>query len=243
VASPEAAAELKRQSTQNRKDIEALYGLLKTTDETVKETNTKVDNLAEDVGQLRTQVGVLDTKVGDLTEDVGQLRTQVGGLDTKVASLDTKVSDLDTKVDSLDTKVSDLDTKVDSLDTKVSDLDAKVDSLDTKVDSLDTKVDAGFNKFETRFDQVETRFDRLELLLGDRSDGRTAPPSTDVMRTPQEKKLGVLETKMELYRGDTLDNKLELERHNGRFDRYDEQFDILNGQMTEVLGILRDKSA
>ena len=229
MASPEAAAELKRQSTQNRKDIEALYGLLKTTDETVKETNTKVDNLAEDVGQLRTQVGVLDTKVGDLTEDVGQLRTQVGGLDTKVASLDTKVSDLDTKVD--------------SLDTKVSDLDAKVDSLDTKVDSLDTKVDAGFNKFETRFDQVETRFDRLELLLGDRSDGRTAPPSTDVMRTPQEKKLGVLETKMELYRGDTLDNKLELERHNGRFDRYDEQFDILNGQMTEVLGILRDKSA
>ena len=207
MASPEAAAELKRQSTQNRNDIVDLYDLLKKTNETVKETKQAVDETNTKVDSLDTKVNGLDTKVDKVTEDVGQLRTQVGGLDTKVNNVTEDMSQLRVQV-------SQQGTRIGSLDNRVEQLDAKVDS----------------------------RFDRIELLLRDRSDGRTKPPETDVMRTPQEKKLSFLETKMEFYRGDTLDNKLELKRHNQRFDRYDEQFDTLNGQMAEVLGILRDKS-
>lgn len=47
---------------------------------------------------------------------------------------------------------------------------------------------------------------------------------------------------MEIYQGHTTDHREQLKRHDHMFDTYDERFDALDSQVSEVLGILRGKT-
>ena len=134
-------------------------------------------------------------------------------------------------------EVTETKVKIDDLKTEVGGLTIRVDRLETKVDQLDTKVD----RLGSRFDHVDERFDRLEQLIA-------LPPkehdeTQNPMRTQQEKKISLLETKMDVYNRRTSEHIDELARHNRIFDAHDQRFDALGSQMAEVLGILRGKSA
>lgn len=162
---------------------------------------------------------------------------------TKVDNLSSRVEGLDTKFDNLSSRVGGLDTKVDSVSSRVDGLGTKFDDLSSRVDRIDTTV----NNLGSRFDG---RFDRLEQLVTQPT-GERAPSSPQAtVRTPQEKKLGLLEMRLNGALERASDNRDEIERHNRIFDVYDERFaaqdrrfDTLDSQMSEVLSILRGKSA
>ena len=143
-------------------------------------------------------------------------------------------------LDKTNMKVESTETKVDKLTVDVGDLKTDVGGLTTRVDGLDSKVD----QLSSHFDE---RFNRLEQLIALPPKERDAPTQSP-LRTPQEKRISLLETKMDVYNGRTSDHIDQLKRHNRIFDVYDERFaahdrrfDALDGQMAEVLSILRSK--
>ena len=152
-----------------------------------------------------------------------------------VLALYELLEETDKKVASTETKVDNLTVDVDNLKTDVSGLKTDVSGLTTRVDGLDNKVDQLSSHFDERFDRLE----QLIALPPKERDGQTQDP----MRTSQEKRLSVLEMKMDVYNGRTSEHIEELKRHNRIFDAYDARFDVLDGQMTEVLSILRSKPA
>jgi chromosome segregation ATPase len=132
-------------------------------------------------------------------------------------------------------KVDNLATDVNGLKTQVSDLTTQVDERFVQVEERFDQVDKRFDQVDKRFDRFEERFDRLEQLIALPLKEREA--ATDgPMRTQQEKKISLLETKMDIYSRRTSDHIEELKRHN-------QMFDTLDSQMAEVLSILRTKSA
>lgn len=108
------------------------------------------------------------------------------------------------------------------LTTEVGILTTKVDNLHIEVGGLKTDV----GDFKTR---VEERFNRLERILAQ-------PPE-------HEQSIRLLESKMNLYSRQTRNHNEELERLRQLVAAHDVRFDTLDGQMAEVLKILRAKSA
>jgi predicted nuclease with TOPRIM domain len=173
VASPEESAELNRQYTQNRNDINELYLITAETKQAVLETNTKVDNLSRRV----------DERFDQVNEQFNQINGQ-------------------------------------------------------------------FNHVNEQFSHVNGRLDRLSELLDSPSRHRVVAPPQDALRTPQEKRLSLLEMRVNGAVERSIENQDEIDRHNRIFDAYDERFaaqdrrfDALDGQMAEVLSILRSKPA
>lgn len=144
------------------------------------------------------------------------------------------------------TKVDNLTTKVDGLTADVNGLKTEVNDIKTEVNGRFDQVDGRFNQLEGKFDRMEGKFDRLEQLLvppADETEG------TDVTHPAALRRLGYLETKVDLHRslwsgyGDQLkQHKHMVEIHAERLDKHEGRFDHLDSQMTEVLGILRGTS-
>lgn len=141
-----------------------------------------------------------------------------------------------------DKRVEETNTKVDNLTTDVAGLRTDVTSVQTDVTSLRTDLGNLDAKFEGRFDRLEA------LIMSPRTQEKLS--GSDALRTPQDKRLSVLETRLEVYNGRTSEHINELRRHESMFDAHDERFDAhekrfdhLDSQMAEVLGILRSKPA
>jgi outer membrane murein-binding lipoprotein Lpp len=126
--------------------------------------------------------------------------------------------------------------KVDQLATEVGNLNTRVGGLETKVDTLTTQVDA-------RFDQVDKRFDQLERLLTSQSPAVDPSAPLDLLPPEHEQSIRLLESKMNLYSRHMRDHSEELERLRQLSAAHDVRFDALDGQMAEVLEILRSKPA
>ncbi|MDQ3790189.1 MAG: hypothetical protein M3422_23470 [Actinomycetota bacterium] len=167
--------------------------------------------------------------------NVQLLTTEVGNLTTKVDNLATEVDNLKTDVDGLKTDVGDLKTDVGTLTTEVGTLKTDVHGLKTEVGGLKTEV----GDFRTRVDE---RFNRLERIL---TQSPAVDPSSppDFLPPEHEQSLRLLESKMNLYSRHTRDHSEELERLRQLVAAHDVRFDTLDGQMAEVLEILRAKSA
>ncbi len=222
------AAELTRRCDQNKNDIEEIY-------KQGKETNANVQLLTTEVGNLTTKVDNLATEVDNLKTDVDGLKTDVGDLKTDVGTLTTEVGTLKTDVHGLKTDVHDLKTDVGTLTTEVGTLKTDVHGLKTEVGGLKTEV----GDFRTRVDE---RFNRLERIL---TQSPAVDPSSppDFLPPEHEQSLRLLESKMNLYSRHTRDHSEELERLRQLVAAHDVRFDTLDGQMAEVLEILRAKSA
>lgn len=176
-----------------------------------------------------------NSTAAELTRKCEQNRKDVLALYELLEKTDKKVASTETKVDNLTADVDNLKTDVSGLKTDVSGLKTDVSGLTTRVDGLDNKVDQLGSHFDERFDRLE----QLIALPPKERDAQTQDP----MRTAQEKRLSVLEMRMDVYNGRTSEHIEELKRHNRIFDAYDARFDTLDGQMTEVLSILRSKPA
>ena len=235
MISPEKA-EVERRLRQNKNDVDDFSDMLGRIEVQTAETNTKVDNLTTEVASLRTDVTGLQT-------DVTAIRADVSGLQADVSGLQADVSGLQADVSGLRTDVTGLQTDVTAVRTDMSQLDTRVGTLEVKVDTGFDQVNGRFDGLEGRFDGLEGKFDRLERLLVppvDESEGE------DVTHAATLRRLGFLETKVDLHRsrwsgfGDQLQqHKHMFEIHAERLDKHEGRFDHLDSQMTEVLGILR----
>ncbi|MBB4903814.1 hypothetical protein [Actinophytocola algeriensis] len=123
--------------------------------------------------------------------------------------------------------------------------EAKVDTLISRVDGLDGKADNLTTEVRALKSHVEERFDRLERLLE-----QPAHEHDPSLPPPDVQTLSLLNTKMNVYSRYTLDHMNELNNHKELFTAHDERFaaqdrrfDAIDGQMAEVLSILRSKSA
>ena len=182
----------------------------------------------------------------ELTRKTDQNRKDVMWLYELLEKTDKRVEETHTKLDSLTTEVATLRTDVTTLQTDVTTLRTDVTTIRTDVTTLQADV-------TTLRTDVSAGFDRLETLI--MSPSTQSQLSGGEVRTPQEKRLSVLEKRMEAYSGRTADHVGELRRHESMFDAYDERFDAqdkrfdahekrfdnLDSQMAEVLGILRGK--
>ena len=139
--------------------------------------------------------------------------------------------------------VGEINTKVDGLATDVSKLKTQVGCLDSKVDGLTIRVDGLTTDVGDRFDRVDERFDRLEQLLTLEPEEHDRSSLPDIPeRTEEEQRISLLETKMSLYSQYTRNHIDELRRHSMMADSHEKRFDALDGQMAEVLGILRGRN-
>ena len=168
-------------------------------------------------------------KQGKKTDaNVERLATEVGSLTTRVGNVETKVDNLTTEVGNLATRVANVETKVDNLTTRVGNVETKVDNLTTEVTNLTTRVDE--------------RFNRLERILTQAPMVDPASP-LDFLPSEHEQSIRLLESKMNLFSHQTRENTDELARLRQLHAAHDERFTKLDGQMTEVLEILRARSA
>jgi chromosome segregation ATPase len=226
VAFRTTAAELTRQYKQNKNDIDELYRL-------AEEIKTAV---LETTGNLTTRVDGVETKVDNLTTRVGAVETKVDNLTTRVSGVETEVAHLTTRVSGVETEVAHLTSRVGAVETGVARLTTRVSSVETKVDNLTTQVDE-------RFGHVDERFDRIEQLLTSPPQRRVVPSPQNIPGTPQEKRLGLLDMRINGAVERSIANQEEIARHSRMFDAHEARFDSLDSQMAEVLGILRGKSA
>jgi chromosome segregation ATPase len=195
---------------------------------TAEELTRQCSQNKNDIEEIYKQGKETNAKVDRLTTEVGDLKTRVGTLETRVGTLETKVDTLATRVDS----------RFDQVDSRFDRADTRFDRADARFD----QVDARFDQADKRFDQVEKRFDRLERLL---TQSPVVDPSSplDFLPPEHEQSLRLLESKMNLYSRHTRDHSEELERLRQLNAAHDVRFDALDGQMAEVLSILRSKPA
>jgi archaellum component FlaC len=178
--------------------------------------------LTRKYSQNRNDIEFLHELLEATNETVKATKTLVKEHTARFDQVDARFDQVDARFDRVDARFDGIDSRLDGVDTRFDRVDARFDGLDTRVDGLETKFDG--------------RFDRLEALITGRS---ASQPTTGVMRTPQERKVSVLESRMDVYSSQTAEARFELERHNQMFDAYDDRFNTLDSQMTEVLGILR----
>ncbi len=57
-------------------------------------THGKVNGLADDVKDIKTQVGVINTQISDINTQVGVINTQVGVINTQINGINTQISGL-----------------------------------------------------------------------------------------------------------------------------------------------------
>jgi chromosome segregation ATPase len=195
---------------------------------TAAELTRRCDQNKNDIEEIYKQGKETNAKVDQLTTEVGNLKTEVSGLASEVGGLKTEVSGLTTEVHDLKTEVGGLTTDVGGLIREVGNLKSEVGGLTTEVGDFKTRVDE--------------RFNRLERIL---TQSPVVDPSSplDFLPPEHEQSIRLLESKMNLYSRHTRDHSEELERLRQLSAAHDVRFDALDGQMAEVLSILRSKPA
>ncbi len=195
---------------------------------TAAELTRRCEQNKNDIEEIYKQGKKTDANVERLTTEVGNLTVRVGDVEAKVDNLTTRVGNVETKVDNLTTRVGNVETKLDNLTTRVGNVETKVDNLTSEVGDLKTRVDE--------------RFNRLERIL---TQAPMVDPSSplDFLPSEHEQSIRLLESKMNLFSNQTRENTDELARLRQLHATHDERFTKLDGQMTEVLEILRAKSA
>jgi outer membrane murein-binding lipoprotein Lpp len=181
-------------------------------------------------------VAFFNSTAAELTRRCDQNKNDIEEIYKQGKETNAKVDQLATEVGNLTSRVGGVENKVDTLTTRVS-------GVENKVDTLTTQVDARFDQVGTRFDLVDKRFDRLERLLTSQSSGVDPSSPRDVLPTGHEQSIRLLESKMNLYSRHTRENSNELERIRQQSLAHQARFDSLDGQMAEVLTILRNKPA
>ena len=113
-----------------------------------KKVNNKLDNIEQDVTELKQDVAVLKDDVSGLKEDVAILKDDVSGLKEDVAILKDDVSGL--KED-----VTGLKNRMDRLEYKMDISNANISSMLERQNDLSNEIKIGHKELLNKFEKYE----------------------------------------------------------------------------------------
>lgn len=120
---------------------------------TVKSLEERIDDLADDVGGVKTQLAVL---INNQSTTQAQLASVVSGLATTQAQLASVTARLEAVTDSLGKTIDRLDATNARLDTIVTKFDERLDAAAAKTN---VKIEAATTRMETRFEALTAKID------------------------------------------------------------------------------------
>lgn len=149
-----------REQNVSGEDVKLLRRALDAAAENDGATQARIDQLQDDISDLRAYTGALET----FLDENGTAQQLIEEFETDLESFDDRLSSFQSELDSVSQTVSDVESEVDSVTTDIAEMEASVEELEEQV--TDGEVAERLDEVEETLADLEEWQDQIKQTFG-----------------------------------------------------------------------------